>query len=104
MRGHEEASGTAYVPKDMMAEWAKKDPITRYENYLRKNFDYSDRQFSEHTRRLKEWFKTDLDKALVAEEPTFDENIERAAILLPNLSRALQRTYLLINWSKKSVL
>ena len=29
MRGHEEASGTAYVPKDMMAEWAKKDPITR---------------------------------------------------------------------------
>ena len=83
MRGHEEASGTAYVPKDMMAEWAKKDPITRYENYLRKNFDYSDQQFSEHTRRLKEWFKTDLDKALVAEEPTFDENIERAAIFAP---------------------
>src|SRR5690606_1479341 len=27
MRGHEEASGTAYVPDELMQEWAKKDPI-----------------------------------------------------------------------------
>ncbi|MCB0537402.1 MAG: thiamine pyrophosphate-dependent dehydrogenase E1 component subunit alpha, partial [Bacteroidetes bacterium] len=26
MRGHEEASGTKYVPKKLMEEWAKKDP------------------------------------------------------------------------------
>lgn len=83
MRGHEEASGTAYVPKDRMAEWAKKDPITRYEDYLRKSFDYSEQQFSEHSNHLKEWFKIDLDKALVAEEPTFEEHIERAAIFAP---------------------
>lgn len=83
MRGHEEASGTAYVPKDRMAEWAKKDPITRYEDYLRKSFDYSEQQFSEHSNHVKEWFKIDLDKALVAEEPTFEEHIERAAIFAP---------------------
>lgn len=34
MRGHEEASGTKYVPKDLMAHWAKKDPIENYESYL----------------------------------------------------------------------
>jgi 2-oxoisovalerate dehydrogenase E1 component len=34
MRGHEEASGTKYVPKDLMDEWTKKDPITNFENYL----------------------------------------------------------------------
>ena len=34
MRGHEEASGTKYVPKKLMDEWAKKDPIINYENYL----------------------------------------------------------------------
>jgi 2-oxoisovalerate dehydrogenase E1 component len=34
MRGHEEASGTAYVPKEVTAEWAKKDPVTRYESRL----------------------------------------------------------------------
>jgi len=31
MRGHEEASGTAYVPKALIAEWARKDPVARYE-------------------------------------------------------------------------
>jgi 2-oxoisovalerate dehydrogenase E1 component len=34
MRGHEEASGTAYVPKALMDEWAIKDPVNNYENFL----------------------------------------------------------------------
>jgi 2-oxoisovalerate dehydrogenase E1 component len=34
MRGHEEASGTKYVPKELFDEWGKKDPILNYENYL----------------------------------------------------------------------
>lgn len=34
MRGHEEASGTKYVPKELMDTWAKKDPISNYEKYL----------------------------------------------------------------------
>ena len=34
MRGHEEASGTKYVPKNLMEDWGKLDPIDTYENYL----------------------------------------------------------------------
>ena len=34
MRGHEEASGTDYVPKGELDEWAKKDPVRRYEALL----------------------------------------------------------------------
>lgn len=34
MRGHEEASGTKYVPKELMEEWGRKDPVTNYENWL----------------------------------------------------------------------
>ena len=34
MRGHEEASGTKYVPKEILNEWSKKDPVIRYENFL----------------------------------------------------------------------
>jgi 2-oxoisovalerate dehydrogenase E1 component len=34
MRGHEEASGTKYVPKQLMEEWAKLDPVETYETYL----------------------------------------------------------------------
>jgi len=35
MRGHEEASGTKYVPHELLEDWAKKDPIANYENWLR---------------------------------------------------------------------
>lgn len=34
MRGHEEASGTKYVPNELMAEWEVKDPINNYRKYL----------------------------------------------------------------------
>ena len=34
MRGHEEASGTKYVPQDLFKLWEMKDPISNYENYL----------------------------------------------------------------------
>lgn len=35
MRGHEEASGTKYVPKDLLEVWAKKDPIENYTKFLK---------------------------------------------------------------------
>ncbi len=35
MRGHEEASGTKYVPDELFEFWETKDPIKNYESYLR---------------------------------------------------------------------
>jgi 2-oxoisovalerate dehydrogenase E1 component len=37
MRGHEEASGTKYVPRELMEEWEAKDPVEKYRNYLSEN-------------------------------------------------------------------
>jgi len=34
MRGHEEASGTKYVPQIMFDEWKEKDPIANFEQFL----------------------------------------------------------------------
>ncbi len=34
IRGHEEASGTKYVPKELMDAWAQKDPLDRFERLL----------------------------------------------------------------------
>ncbi len=34
MRGHEEASGTKYVPKELMDMWAEKDPVETFKRYL----------------------------------------------------------------------
>ncbi|WKV13653.1 alpha-ketoacid dehydrogenase subunit alpha/beta [Marivirga harenae] len=36
MRGHEEASGTKYVPQELFDKWAKKDPVNNYEQFLLK--------------------------------------------------------------------
>jgi 2-oxoisovalerate dehydrogenase E1 component len=35
MRGHEEASGTKYVPQELMDVWAVKDPVNNYREYLK---------------------------------------------------------------------
>jgi 2-oxoisovalerate dehydrogenase E1 component len=34
MRGHEEASGTKYVPEDLIDTWSEKDPLNNFEAYL----------------------------------------------------------------------
>ncbi|GJM31207.1 MAG: dehydrogenase [Saprospiraceae bacterium] len=34
MRGHEEASGIKYVPKELLDHWAQRDPVTNFETYL----------------------------------------------------------------------
>ena len=34
MRGHEEASGIKYVPKELLEKWAKKDPVLNFETFL----------------------------------------------------------------------
>ena len=37
MRGHEEASGVKYVPKELIEDWGKKDPVVNFENWLRES-------------------------------------------------------------------
>ena len=37
IRGHEEASGVKYVPIELIDTWAKKDPISNFEDYLTGN-------------------------------------------------------------------
>ncbi|MEZ7500154.1 dehydrogenase E1 component subunit alpha/beta [Flavobacterium sp. Arc3] len=37
MRGHEEASGTKYVPQELMDLWALKDPVENYRSFLKEN-------------------------------------------------------------------
>lgn len=60
MRGHEEASGTKYVPKELMETWAKKDPLENYEQYLI-NEKIIDTQYVEKTRKK---FKKEIEDGL----------------------------------------
>lgn len=53
MRGHEEASGTKYVPQELMDAWAKKDPVQNYEQYLLDEEIISEEEIEELKRDFK---------------------------------------------------
>ena len=54
MRGHEEASGVKYVPPEMFEQWAKKDPVKNYEQYLiAENVLTAKKSFAMYMRRQK---------------------------------------------------
>ncbi len=68
MRGHEEASGTKYVPQELFDMWGKKDPVTNYENYLLEEGALTPTVIEE----LRAGIKNDIEKALesaMAEQP-----------------------------------
>ena len=60
MRGHEEASGTKYVPTDLIDEWGLRDPLLNYENYLLNEGVLSEEKIQE----FKEEFKHEIDENL----------------------------------------
>lgn len=63
MRGHEEASGTKYVPQDLMDEWQQKDPVVNYENYLIAEKVLDDAKIEAIKAEIKEEINTDWEKA-----------------------------------------
>lgn len=63
MRGHEEASGTKYVPQELMDEWQKKDPVVNYENFLLAESVIDASTIEKIKEQIKQEINTDLDKA-----------------------------------------
>jgi len=76
MRGHEEASGTFYVPDELFEEWSEKDPIKRYEEWLISEGIVSEKEIKAIRNEIKSSFSSDLDRALEADEPVFNEKNE----------------------------
>ena len=56
MRGHEEASGTKYVPQDLLDTWEAKDPLINFENYLLEQKHLTQEDISD--------FKSDIKKEI----------------------------------------
>ncbi|MEW5675352.1 dehydrogenase E1 component subunit alpha/beta [Flavobacterium enshiense] len=67
MRGHEEASGTKYVPQELMDMWAIKDPVENYRNYLKATAVLSEEADEAIRAEIKK--EIDTDWAKVQEEP-----------------------------------
>ncbi|MEO2051323.1 MAG: dehydrogenase E1 component subunit alpha/beta [Allomuricauda sp.] len=76
MRGHEEASGTKYVPEKLMKEWAKKDPIANYENFLLEKGILTEAKIEEMKAVISEEINQNLDLAFEEPPVSFDESKE----------------------------
>ena len=82
MRGHEEASGTKYVPDELMKEWSVKDPLINYENFLLSEKILT-KDFIEQTTKE---IKAEIDEHL---QLAFNEET-----IVPNLQTELNDVYL----------
>lgn len=76
MRGHEEASGTKYVPQELFDEWGKKDPLDNYEQYLLKEEVLTEKDIETLRKQFKKEIQEALDVAFDAPFPTADTEKE----------------------------
>ncbi|MDC1363119.1 dehydrogenase E1 component subunit alpha/beta [Flavobacteriaceae bacterium] len=75
MRGHEEASGTKYVPQDLLDTWEAKDPLINFENYLLAQKHLAQEDISSFKSDIKKEITDGLDLAF--NEPTIIANKEQ---------------------------
>ena len=73
MRGHEEASGTKYVPQELMDAWAVKDPVANYRNYLVATGVLSEEMDAEITRKIKD--EIDENWAITQSQPDIEADL-----------------------------
>lgn len=84
MRGHEEASGVKYVPEALFTEWAQKDPIKNYEDFLLKS-NVIDENFINQIRiRFSNDIQTEIEKAFAEPEPSNSVAQELADMYAPH--------------------
>jgi 2-oxoisovalerate dehydrogenase E1 component len=84
MRGHEEASGTFYVPDEKFDKWAEKDPIDRFARWLKEQGIVSgDDELASIQDEVDNQFLPELERALETDEPTFDRETEEERIFAP---------------------
>lgn len=68
MRGHEEASGTKYVPKELFDIWSKKDPVINFEKFLLEESVITE----DEVKQIRESFKNEIEENL---KITFSEEM-----------------------------
>ncbi|MDA9316348.1 thiamine pyrophosphate-dependent enzyme [Polaribacter sp.] len=88
LRGHEEASGTKYVPKELIEEWEAKNPISNFENYLLKEAVLTKEIIDSYTIEIKQEIDTHLKIAFEEEK------------IIPNLETELSDVYKMFDFQE----
>lgn len=83
MRGHEEASGTKYVPQELMDHWAAKDPVVNFENYLKSIGILTEELDLAYRTEIKNEIEEGLKEAYAEEEITANTEVELKDVYAP---------------------
>jgi 2-oxoisovalerate dehydrogenase E1 component len=83
MRGHEEASGVKYVPKELFEEWGKKDPVANFENYLKEQKVLTDAKIAAIREGIQKEIEDGLATGFEAPPVTPDTAEEMADVYAP---------------------
>lgn len=83
MRGHEEASGTKYVPKELMEAWAQKDPLDNYEQFLLKEKIIDQKSIDALRKKIKKEIEEGLAIAFEETHPVADTDREINDVYAP---------------------
>ncbi len=79
MRGHEEASGTKYVPAELFDEWKPRDPVARYRAHLIKT-GVTEAELDRIDAELIAQVEADVEWALTQPEASGDPDAERTDV------------------------
>ncbi len=83
MRGHEEASGTKYVPQTLFDEWSKRDPIDNYRAFLLSEGVFSEEEIAQIEAHIKEEINEAWEQARQAPPIQSTEEQELADVYVP---------------------
>ncbi len=83
MRGHEEASGTKYVPRELMEHWALRDPLENYQAWLRQKGHLSEVREVRIKKEIAHEIEEHLERAYAEPAVTFDESTELGDVCKP---------------------
>lgn len=83
MRGHEEASGTKYVPQELFDVWAKKDPVANYEQFLLEEGILTEDEVIERRAVIKRVIAEDVEKAFAEPAPIPESSAEVEDVYAP---------------------
>ncbi|MGZ3920069.1 MAG: alpha-ketoacid dehydrogenase subunit alpha/beta [Bacteroidia bacterium] len=83
MRGHEEASGTKYVPKELFDVWGRKDPVSTFEKFLISEGVLTDDMIEEMRAGIKREIEAGLEIAFAETLPPPDTQKELSELFKP---------------------
>ncbi|WP_316832570.1 thiamine pyrophosphate-dependent enzyme [Pedobacter aquatilis] len=90
MRGHEEASGTKYVPQELFDEWEKKDPLSNYEAYLIEQKVLTIESVTNIKTEIKRAIELEVEEAFDESEPSANARQEELDMYFPYTQEVIE--------------